>query len=80
MGRGWWRGAYSHFSPYGYGHYAPIPAHPGYAPYYPPGHGYSGSQPPTKEEQLKMLKEEADVLRNEIEAIEAEMKKLEKAK
>ena len=81
MGRGWWRGAYPYLPFHGYGSYAALHGYPGYAPHYhPAAYGFSGPPQLTKEQQLKMLKEEASALKGEIEAIEAQMKELEKTK
>lgn len=94
MGRGWWRGFYPYTSPYGYAPYASVYGYPERAPYYSPtygyppynpsfsqpAYGYSGYPQPTKEQELQMLKDEANALKSEMEAIEAQIKELGKAK
>jgi len=81
-------------SPYQYAPYTSVYGYPGYGPYhsptyaYPPynptssqpAYGYSGYPQPTKDQELQMLKEEANALKSEMEAIEARMKELGKGK
>ncbi len=90
MGRGRGRG----FHPYGYAPYAFDYGYPAYAPSYSPtyadpaynptssqpAYGYSGYPQLTKDQELKMLQEEASALKSEMETIETRIKELGKAK
>ena len=66
-GRGWGRGVRG-FPPGGYG----------FTPYAPPGYGPMGWAAPSRESEIKMLQNQADRLREQMEAVDERIEELQK--